>query len=66
MHTKWEEMEVLTNFIVVIILQCICASNHHTVYFKHIYTVCQKYLNKAGKKCGPFKCHYINPIKDCS
>lgn len=33
---------------VVIILQCICVSNHHVVYLK--LTQCYMYFNKAGGK----------------
>ena len=40
-------MDLLTNFIGVIILQYMCTSNHHTVPLK---SICQLYLNKAGEK----------------
>ena len=41
--------DVLTNLILVDILQYICVSNHHIVYFNLHNVVCQLYHNKAGK-----------------
>ena len=51
LRKKWHErMKVLTNFTVVITLQYIHVSNHHTVHLKLTYVICQQYLNKAGEK----------------
>ena len=45
-----EIMGMLTNLIVVIILQYICISDHHVVHLKLIqYHMSIIYLNKAAK-----------------
>ena len=52
---KWQlcdVIEVVANAVVVIILQYISASNHHTVNLKLTKLTCQIYLNKAGEKKG--------------
>ena len=42
-------MEMLTNLIVVIVLQCIHVSNHHIVYLKHTYTNNNSMKLEGGK-----------------
>ena len=47
--TYHAHMEMLINLI-VIILQYLCALNHHVVCLKLTYVICQLYLNKADNK----------------
>lgn len=42
-------MDVLTHFIVVIISQYMCVSNHYTIYLKLTQCVCQLFSIKLEK-----------------
>lgn len=43
-------MDVLTNFIAVIISKYICIASHHVVHLNLHHVTCQLHLHKVGKK----------------
>lgn len=53
---RCKRMEVLTNFIMVIILQSIRVSNHHIVHLKLIYISVNNISEKLKKKSS---CHQL-------
>ena len=45
-------MNVLLNWMVGIVSQCICTSNHHNVHFKYLTILFVSYTSISWKKKG--------------